>query len=75
MYFDSFVIEYIPQEILNKIKGKSITHNTFRIQDNESMNLLCVGFVALLSFGERENDLLDEIKHESMKSIRRHVNI
>ena len=49
MYFDSFVTEYIPQAILNKIKGKSITHNIFRIQDNESMNPLCVGFVALLS--------------------------
>ena len=26
-------------------------------------------------FDERRNYLLDEIKHESMKSIRRHVNI
>ena len=32
VYFDSFGIEYIPQEVLNKIKDKSITH-TFRIQD------------------------------------------
>ena len=30
-------IEYIPQEILSKIKDKSITHNIFRIQDNESI--------------------------------------
>ena len=36
-YFGLFGIEYIPQEILNKIKGKSITHNIFRIQDNESI--------------------------------------
>ena len=34
MYFDSFGIEYIPQEVLNKIEDISITHNTFRIQDN-----------------------------------------
>ena len=34
-YFDSFRIEYIPQEVLNKIKEKSITHNIFRIKDNE----------------------------------------
>ena len=26
-YFDSFRIEYIPQEVSNKIKNKSITHN------------------------------------------------
>ena len=31
MYFDSFEIEYIPQEVLNKIKEKSIAHNIFRI--------------------------------------------
>ena len=30
-YFDSFRIEYIPQEVLNKIKDKSITHNIFGI--------------------------------------------
>ena len=34
VYFDSFGIEYIPQEVLNKIKDKSIAHNIFRIQDN-----------------------------------------
>ena len=37
VYFDSFQIEYIHQEVLNKIEDKSITHNTFRIQDNESI--------------------------------------
>ena len=31
VYFDYFGIEYIPQEILNKIRDRSITHNTFRI--------------------------------------------
>ena len=35
LYFDSFGIEYIPQEVLSKIKDKSITHNIFTIQDNE----------------------------------------
>ena len=31
IYFDSFGTEYIPQEVLKKIKDKSITHNIFRI--------------------------------------------
>ena len=35
VYFDSFRIKYIPQESLNQ--DKSITHNIFRIQDNESI--------------------------------------
>ena len=37
VYFDSFGIEYIPQEALNKIKDKSITRNICRIQHNESI--------------------------------------
>ena len=37
VFFDFFGVEYIPQEILNKIKDKSINHNIFRIQDNESI--------------------------------------
>ena len=35
--FDSFGIEYIPQEVFTKIKGKSITHSIFRIQDGDSI--------------------------------------
>ena len=31
-YFDSFGIEYIPQEVLSKHKDKSTTYNMFRIQ-------------------------------------------
>ena len=42
VYFDSFGIEYIPLELLNKIKDKSIIHNIFRIQDNEF--IMC-GFI------------------------------
>ena len=34
VYFDSFGIEYIPQEVLDKIRYKSITHNIFRTQKN-----------------------------------------
>ena len=47
VYFDSFGIEYIPQEVLNKIKDKSITHNIFRIQDNESImcGFYCIAFI------------------------------
>ena len=35
LYFDSFVVADIPQEVFKKIRDKSITHNIFRIQDNE----------------------------------------
>lgn len=32
VYFDSSGIAYIPQDVLIKIKGKSITNSIFRIQ-------------------------------------------
>ena len=37
VYFDSFGIECICQEVTNKLRNKSFTQNTFRIQDNESI--------------------------------------
>ena len=47
VYFDSFGIEYIPQEVLNEIRDKSITHNMVRIQDDKS--IMCrfywIGFI------------------------------
>ena len=46
-YFDSFGLEYIPLEVLNNIRNKSITHNIFRIQDNESImcGFYCIAFI------------------------------
>ena len=43
---DFFEIEYIPQEVLRKIKDKSITHNIFTIQDNESV--MCGSYFIVL---------------------------
>ena len=41
-----FGIEYIHEEVLTEIKNKSIIHNIFRIQDNESImcGLYCIAF-------------------------------
>ena len=37
LYFDSFGIEHVPQEVLGKMKDKSITHSIFTIQDDDSI--------------------------------------
>ena len=37
VYFDSFRIEYISQEVLNKIRDTSITYNIFRIKSDYSI--------------------------------------
>ena len=34
VYFDSFGIEYIEQEVFNEIKEKAITRNIVRLQDD-----------------------------------------
>ena len=43
----SFRIEYIPQEVLNKIRDKLITHNIYRIQDSNSVmcGFYCIAFI------------------------------
>ena len=45
-YFDSFRIEYISKEVLNKIRDKSITYNIFRIKSDDSImhEFYCIAF-------------------------------
>ena len=54
IYFDSFVTEYTPQEVLNKIKDKSITYNIFRIEDNEAImcGFYCIAFIEYMLVGK-----------------------
>ena len=58
VYFYYFGIEYISQEVLNKIKGKLVTYNIFRIQDHES--IMC-GFyyIAVIEYILAGKTLLD----------------
>ena len=58
MYFDSFGNEYIPQEVLNKIKDKSITHNIFRVQNDDSImcGFCCIAFIDYVIAGKKVLD-------------------
>ena len=58
VYFDSFGVEYIFQEVLNKIKDKSITHDIFIIQSDDSITC---GFycIILIEYLLKEKALLD----------------
>ena len=51
---DSFGIEYIPQEVLNKIRDKSITHNKFRIESDDSImcGFYCIAFIEYMLAGK-----------------------
>ena len=54
-----FGIEYIPEEVLNKIRDKSIAHKIFRIQDNESITceFYCIDFIEYKLAGEIHDNL------------------
>ena len=58
IYFDSFGIGYLPQDVLNKIRDKSITHNIFRTQDNESImcGFYCTAFIEYMIAGKTLSD-------------------
>ena len=49
IYFDTFGIEYIPQNVLSKVNDKSNTHNISRIKENESVTcrFYCMAFKAI----------------------------
>ena len=49
-YFNSFVIDYIPQEVINKIQDTSITHNIFKIQPDDFImcGFSCIAFIAYM---------------------------
>ena len=53
LYFDSFGINYILQEVLCTIKDKSIIHNIFRIQDDGSImcGFYCITFIEYMLTG------------------------
>ena len=54
VYSDFFGIEYVPQEVLSKIRDKSITHNIFKIQDDESLlcGFHCIAFIEYMLAGK-----------------------
>ena len=54
-YFDYFGIEQIPQEVINKIKDKLITHNIVGIQDNEFImcGFYCIAFIEYIVGGKK----------------------
>ena len=61
----SFGIEYIPLEILSKIRDKSITHNIFRLQDNRSImcGFYCITFIEYMLAGKTLLDYGDLYKY------------
>ena len=47
VYFDSFVVEHIPEEIKEFVGNKKIKANIYRVQANDSVlcGYFCIGFI------------------------------
>ena len=58
IYFDSFGVEYIPNEIKKFIGNKGIKTNVFRIQDYNSIRCgyFCILFIDFMFKGKTFND-------------------
>ena len=74
VYFDSFGTEYFPLEVLNRIRDISITHNIFRIQNNESImcGFYCIAFIEYMLAGKT---LLDHTNLFSPNDYKKNVKI
>ena len=70
VYFDFFGIEYILQQVLDKVEDKSIMHNIFRIQDDDSVmcRFYCINFIKYMI---TEKCLLDYTNLLLLTAIRR----
>ena len=57
-YFDSFGVEYIPNEIKKIIDRKNLILNIFRIQAYDSImcGYFCIGFINFMFKGKTLND-------------------
>ena len=58
VYFDSFVVEHVPQEIKEFVGNKNIIAKIFRVQANDSVLCcyLCIGFIDFLLAGKKLTD-------------------
>ena len=58
IYFDSFGVEHIPEEIKEFIGNKNIKANIFRVQANDSVmcGYFCIGFIDFMLAGKKLTD-------------------
>ena len=55
VYFDSFGVEHVPEEIKEFIGNKNIKANIFRVQANNSVmcGYFCIGFIDFMIAGKK----------------------
>ena len=58
VYFHSFGVEHVPEEIKKFVRNKNITANIFRVQTNNSVvcGYFCIGFIDFMLSGKKLTD-------------------
>ena len=58
VYFDSFGVEHVPEEIKEFVGNKNIIANIFRVQANNSVmcGYFCIGFIDFILAGKKLTD-------------------
>ena len=58
VYFDSFSVEHVPEEIKKFVGNKNIIANIFRVQANNSVmcGYFCIGFIDFMLAGKKLTD-------------------
>ena len=71
VYFDSFGVEYIPREKMERIKNKNIKTNIFRIQDNNSI-MCCYFCILFIEYMLNDKNLTDFTNSFSLWDFKKH---
>ena len=68
VYFDSFGVEHVPEEIKEFVGNKNIKANIFRVQANDSVmcGYFCIGFIVFMLAGKKLTDFLHMILRKTM---------
>ena len=58
VYFDSFCVEHVPEEIKEFVRNKNIKANIFRVQANNSVmcGYFYIGFIDFMLAGKKLTD-------------------
>ena len=69
IYFDSFGVEHVPEEIKEFIGNKNIKANIFRVQENDSImcGYFCIGFIDFMLVGKKLTDYTNLFSSHDLK--------
>ena len=70
VYFDSFGVEHVPEEIKEFVGNKNIKANIFRVQANDSVmcGYFCIGFIDFMLAGKKLTDFTNIFSPDDFKN-------